>query len=169
MRTNSEKRNSKPIQESWKSGDSGRESDGSSTESEKYRCRHPQECYKCHPVGHIARYCPSTALVESAAPTETAAVTTMTSIENYWKTVTNGESPSNESWYLDCATNTHICGGQQKFEQYTECSNRAERQIRDSAGRVTGKAIGHGDVQLRIPLPRGHRNQVIVRNILYVE
>jgi hypothetical protein len=96
LRTKSSKRNSK---HSRKSG-SGSESDGSSSESEKHRRRHTQECYRCHKVGHIARYCPSTAVVQSAAPTEIAAATT-TSIEDYWMTSTGREAPSRESWYLD--------------------------------------------------------------------
>jgi len=168
-RTKSEKRSSKHSRKSRKSRDSGSESDGSSSESEKHRRRHTQECYRCHKMGHIARYCPSTAPVESGAPTETAAATTMTSIENYWMTVTNGKSPSKESWYLDCATTTHICGDRRKFERYTEYTKREERQIRDFAGSVGGKAIGHGDVRLRLRLPGGRRNEVVVRNVLHVE
>ena len=61
-----------------------------------------QEWYKFHKVRHIARYYPSTAPVESTAPTETAGaaastIITTTLIENYWMIVTNGESPSKES------------------------------------------------------------------------
>jgi hypothetical protein len=96
LRMKSEKRNSKHSRKSQKSRGSGSESDGSSSESERHRRRHTQEFYRCHKMGHIARYCPSTAPVESGAPTETAAAaaaaaTTMTttSIENYWMTVTN--------------------------------------------------------------------------------
>jgi len=180
LRTKSEKRNSK---HSRKSRGSGSESDGSSSESEKHASRRTnwrdtQECYRCHKKGHIAQYCPSTAPVKSGAPTETAAAaaaaaaaTTMTttSIENYWMTVTNGKSPSKESWYLDCATTTHICGDRRKFERYTEYTKREEREIRDFAGRVAGKAIGHGDVRLRLRLPGGRRNEVVVRNVLHVE
>jgi len=54
-------------------------------------------------MGHIARYYPSTAPVDSGAPTDAvaaalteraaAAATKTTSIENYWMTVTNRESP----------------------------------------------------------------------------
>jgi hypothetical protein len=176
-RRKSEKRNSKQTRKSRKSRDSGSESDGSSSESEKHRRRHTQECYRCHKVGHIARYCPSTAPVESVAPTETAAAaaaattTTTTSIENYWMTVTNGKSPSKESWYLDCATTSHICGDRQRFERYTEYTKREEREIRNFAGRKAGKAIGHGDVRLRLRLPGGrHRiHEVVVRNVLHVE
>jgi hypothetical protein len=171
-RTKSEKRHSKHSWKSRKSRDSGSESDGSRSENEKHAShrRDTQECYRCHKIGHIARYCPSTAPVESAAPTETAAATT-TSIENYWMTVTNGESPSKESWYLDCATTTHICGDRRKFERYTEYSKREGQEIRDFAGRVAGKAIGHGDVRLRLRLPGGrHRiHEVVVRNVWHVE
>jgi len=174
LRIKSEKRNSMHSRKSQKSRGSGSESDVSSSESENHRRRHTQECYRCHKVGHIARYCPSTAPVESGAPTETAAAaaaTTMTttSVENYWMTVTNRESPSKESWYLDCATTSPICGDRRKFEQYTEYTKRSEREISDIAGRVAGKAIGHGDVRLRLRLPGGRRNEVVVRNILYVK
>jgi len=176
LRTNNEKRNSKHSRKSQKSRGSGSESDGSSSESEKHRRRHTQECYRCHKVGHIARYCPGTAPVESGAPTETAAAaaaTTMatTSIENYWMTVTNGESSSKESWYLDCATTTHICGDRRRFQRYTEYTKREEREIRDFVGSVAGKAIGHGDVWLRLRIPGGrhHIHEVVVRNVCHVE
>jgi len=178
LRTKSEQRNSKHSRKSRKSRDSGSESDGSSSQNEKHasRRRDTQECYRCRKVGHIARYCPSTAPVESGAATETAAVaaaaaTTMTttSIENYWMTVTNRESPSKESWYLDCATTSHICGDRRKFERYTEYTKRDGREIRDFAGSVAGKAIGHGDVRLRLRLPGGRKHEVVVRNVLHVE
>jgi hypothetical protein len=117
--------------------------------------------------------------VESGAPTETVTAaaaaatttTTTTSIENYWMTVTNGKSPSKESWYLDCATTTHICGDRRKFEQYTEYTKSDGREIHDFAGMVAGKAIGRGDVRLRLRLPGGrHRiHEVVVRNVLHVE
>jgi len=161
--------------QSRKSRHSGSESDGSSSESEKHRRRNwrdAQECYRCHKVGHIARYCPSTAPVESGAPTETAAAaaaaTTTTSIENYWMTVT-GRSPEKEAWYLDCATTSHICGDRRKFERYTEYTKKEEREIGDFAGRVAGKAIGHGDVRLRLRLPGGRKHEVVVRNVLHVK
>jgi hypothetical protein len=71
---------------------------------------------------------------------------------------------------LDCATTTHICGDQRKFERYTEYPKREEREIRDFVGRVAGKAIGHGHVRLRLRLPGGrHIHEVVVRNILHVE
>jgi hypothetical protein len=169
LRTKSEKRNSKHSRKSQKSRGSGSESDGSSSESEKHRHRRTQECYRCHKVGHIARYCPSKAPMESAAPTETAAATTMTSIENYWMTVT-GRSPEKEAWYLDCATTSHICGDRRKFQRYTEYTKRDEREIHDFAGRVAGKAIGYGDVRLRLRLPGYRRNhEVVVRNVLHIE
>jgi hypothetical protein len=176
-RRKSEKRNSKQTRKSRKSRDSGSETESSNSEDEKKHrhtnWRDTQEYYRCHKVGHIARYCPSTAPVESAAPTETAAAETtmtMTSIENYWMTVT-GRSPSKESWYLDCATTSHICEDRRKFEWYTEYTKRDGREIRDFAGTVAGKAIGHGDVRLRLRLPGGrHRiHEVVVRNVLHVE
>ena len=101
LRTKIEKRNSKHSRKSRKAYDSGSESESSTSDDEKnHRRRQTQECYRCHKVGHIAWYCPSTTPVESAAPTETAAVaTTMTttSIENYSMTVT-GRSPEKEGW-----------------------------------------------------------------------
>jgi hypothetical protein len=183
LRTKSEKRNSKQTRKSLKTRGSGSESDGSSSESEKHRHRNwkdTQECYRCHKVGHIARYCPSTAPMESVAPMESAAqtetaaaaaaATTTTSIENYWMTVTNRESPSKESWYLDCATTSHICGDRRKFDRYTEYTKREEQEIRDFAGRIAGKAIGYGDVRLRLRLPGYRRNhEVVVRNVLHIE
>jgi len=172
LRTKSEMRNSKHFWKSQKSRGSGSESDGSSSESEKHLRRHTQECYRCHKVGHIARYCPSTAPVESGAPTETAAAAAMTttSIENYWMTVTNRESPSMESWYLDCATTPYICGDWQEFVQYTQYAKRDEREIHHFAGRVAGKAIRYGDVRLRLRLPEYRRNhEVVVRNVLHIE
>jgi hypothetical protein len=148
-RRKSEKWNSKYSQKSRKSRDSASGSESSNSDDEKKRRRRQtQECYRCHKVGHIARYRPSTVPVESAAPTEIAAAITTTSIENYWMTVTNGKSPSKESWYLDCATTSHICGDRERFERYTEYTKREEREIRNFAGSKAGKAIGHGDVRL---------------------
>jgi hypothetical protein len=102
LQTKNGKKNSTHSQKSQQSCGSGSQSDGCSLESVKHHCRYwkdTQECYRCHHVRQIARYCPSTAAVESRAPTETgaaaaAAATTMmtTSIENYWMTV-SGRSP----------------------------------------------------------------------------
>jgi len=172
MRTKSDKW--RQTRKSRKSHDCGSDSDGSSAVNEKHASRrtdwrNTQECYRCHKNGHIVRYCPSTAPVESAAPTRTAAGTT-TSIENYWMTVT-GRSPEKKDWSLDCATTSHVCGDWRKFEWYTEYTKREEREIGDFAGRVAGKVIGYGDVRLRIRLPGGrHRiHEVVVRNVLHVE
>jgi hypothetical protein len=149
---------------------SGSESDGSNSESEKHRHRHTQECYRCHKIGQIGRYCPSNAPVESSASTETTAATATTtiSIENHQMTVT-GRTPEKEGWYLDCATTCHICADTRKFEWYTEYTKRDGREINDFAGRVVGKAIGGGDVPLRLRLPGGRTHEVVVRNILHVE
>jgi len=169
LRMKSEKRNSK---HSRKSCGSGSESDGSSSESEKHCRRHTQECYRCHKIGHIARYCPSTALVASSAATETVAAataTTTTSIEDYWMTTTRREAPSKESWYLECVTTSHIGGDRQRFEWYTEHTKREEREIRDFAGKKAGKATRHGDVRLRLRLPGGRKHEVVVRNVLHVK
>ena len=167
LRTKNDKRNSKHYWKSQKSRDSASERDGSSSESEKHHCRHTQECYRCHKVGHIAWYYPSTAMMESAAPTETAAATMTTSIENYWMTVT-GKSPEKDGWYLDCAIITHNCEYRRKFERYMEYTKSEEWKIWDFAGSVGVEAIRHGDVWMRLGLPGGRRNEVVVRNILHV-
>ena len=153
LRTKNETRKSKQTGKSWKTRSSGSESDGSSSDNEKHASRRTdwrdsQECYRCHNVGHIARYCPSTAPVQSGALTETAAAaaTTTISIENYWMTVT-GRSPEMEGWYLECATTSHVCRDRRKFEWYTEYTKREEREAGDCAGRVAGKVIGYGDVR----------------------
>jgi hypothetical protein len=141
LQTKSVRRNQ--SRNSRKSRGSGSESDGSSLESEKHRRSHAQECYRCHQVGHIARYCPSTAPVESRAPKETVAAATTkttTSFGNYWMTVT-GRSPEKEGWYLDCAKTSLICGDQRKFKRCTEYTKRDGREIRDFAGSIAAKAI----------------------------
>jgi hypothetical protein len=100
LRTKTEKQNSKQTRKSWKSYGTGSESESRNPEDEKkhrrMNWRYTQECNRCRKVGHISLYCPSTAWVERAALTETAAAVT-TSIENYWMTVRSGESPSKES------------------------------------------------------------------------
>ena len=113
----------------------------------------------------------SGALTETAAAAAAAATTTTTTpIENYWMTVTNRESPSKESWYLDCATTSHICGDRRKFERDTVYTKMDEREIHDFAGRVAGKAIGYGDMRLRLRLPGKRRNhEVVLRNVLHIE
>ena len=150
LRMKSEKRNSK-TRKSRKTRDSGSESDGSSSESEKHRHRNwrdTQECNRCHQVEHIARYCSSTAPVQSSAATESAAAAAaMTlSIEDYGMTTTGSEAPLKESWYIYCATTSHICGDRQRFKHYTKFSKRVEREIRNVTRRVAGKAIVHGYV-----------------------
>jgi hypothetical protein len=88
----------RPTLESRKTRDSLSERNRSSAENKKHvncgtKWRDTQECYRCHKVGHIARYCPSTAQVEITAQKVTAAApaaaTTRTSMENYWISVTN--------------------------------------------------------------------------------
>jgi hypothetical protein len=61
-----------------------------------------------------------------------------------------------------------MCADQRKFEQYTNCSFREESEICECAAGVAGKHIGHGDVRLRLWLPGGRRNEVVVRNVLHV-
>jgi hypothetical protein len=149
--TKSEKRNSKQTRKSQKSGGGGSVSDGSRSESEKDRHRNwrdTQECYRCHQVEHIARYCSSTAPVQSSAATESAAAAAaMTlSIEDYGMTTTGREAPLKESWYIYCAATSHIRGDRQTFKHYTKFSKRVVREIRNVTGRVAGKAIVHGYV-----------------------
>jgi len=93
-----------------------------------------------------------------------------TSIENYWITGRNKESPSKECWYFDCVTTSHICGDRQEFVRYTQYAKSDERDIHNIGGRVAGKAIGYGDVRLRLRLPGYRQNhEVVVRNVLHVE
>jgi hypothetical protein len=84
-------------------------------------------------------------------------------------TVTNGKSPSNDSWYFHCVTATHICGDQQWFEQYIEHTNREEREICDCTTSKVGKATRHGDLRMRLRLPRGKKLEVAVRNVLPIK
>jgi hypothetical protein len=121
-RTKSEKRSSKHSRKSLKSCHCDSQGNGSSSESQNHRRRNwtdTQECSRSHQVGHIARYCPSTAPVVSGGPTEAApvaaAAATMvmtTPIENNWLTVTC-KSPEQEGCDLDCATTSNVCGDQQ--------------------------------------------------------
>jgi len=86
LRTESHKR-----KQSRKTRDrNGSEGDGSSSEDEKHASRRTnwrdiQVCYRCHKIGHIAQYCPSTAPEEREETVAAAAATTatMTSIEKY--------------------------------------------------------------------------------------
>jgi hypothetical protein len=86
-------------------------------------------------------------------------------------TTTGREAPSKESWYLDCATTSPICGNRQTFERYTQYTKREGQDICDFGGTVAGKAIGHGDGRLRFQLPAGRYriHEVIVRNVLHGE
>jgi len=117
-------------------------------------------CFDCHKEGHKVWNCPSMKRGDppvTKESTETAAMddtitaarvsAEMTTIENYWVTDTGGKTaPSKESWYLDCASTSHICGDRRKFARYTGFNKKDEREIRDFAGRVGGKAIGRGDI-----------------------
>ena len=124
-------------------------------------------------MGHIAWYCPSTAPVGSTALTETPAVaSTMrrTASGNYWRTVTNWESPLKESWCLDCATTTHNWGDRETCPQGAEYTMRDERVIHDFARSITGKAIWYGDVPFRLWVSEYHHNfDVILQNVLYID
>ena len=65
----------------------------------------------------------------------------------------------------------HICGERKQIVRYTEYGKSEEREISVFTGRVAGKAIGYGDVQLRIWQPSRQRTSkvVVVRNVLHVE
>jgi hypothetical protein len=93
-----------------------------------------------------------------------------TTIKNYRVTDTGGRTaPSKESWYLDCASTSHICGDRRKFVRYTGFTKKDEREIRDFAGRVVGKAVGQGDVRLKFHLPGNSEHEVVVRDVLHVK
>jgi len=110
-------------------------------------------CFYCHKEGHKVWNCPSMKRGDPAVTkesTETAAkddtITTARvsakTIENYWVTDTGRKTvPSKESWYLDCASTSHICGDRRKFVWYTGFTKKDEREIRDFARMVAGKAI----------------------------
>jgi len=139
-------------------------------------------CFYCHKEGHKVWNCPSMKRgdppvtkesTETAAKDDTITAVSVSAetIKNYWVTTTGGKpAPSKESWYLDCASTSHICGDRRKFARYTEFTKKDEREIRDFAGRVAGKAIGQGDVRLRFRLPGGRDriNEVVVRDVLHV-
>jgi hypothetical protein len=85
-------------------------------------------------------------------------------------TVTNRESPSKDSWYIDYATTSHIFGDWQQFIQYLQYAKSDEREIHHIAGMVAGKAIRYGDLRFRLRLPRYCRNhEVVVRNVLHLD
>jgi hypothetical protein len=91
-----------------------------------------------------------------------------TPIENYWVTDTGGKTaPSKESWYLDCSSASHICGDRRKFVRYRGFTKKDEREIRDFAVRVAGKAVGQGDVRLKFCLPGNREHEVVVRDVLH--
>ena len=167
---------------SWK----GHESDENQVRKGNPTCCH------CHKEGHMVWNCQSMQCGESPVrkvSTETAAKTRdgtintardsaemTTTIKNYWVTDTGGKTaPSKESSYWDCDTTSHICADRRKFTRYTGFTKKDEGEIRDSAEKVAGKAIGQGDVRLRLRLPgscthRGHRiHEVVVRDVLHVE
>jgi len=81
-----------------------------------------------------------------------------------------GRSPEKKAWYLDCPTMSHISRDQQEFVRYMQYGKSDVREIHNFAGWVTGKAIGYGDVWLRLQL-RGYRqnHEVVVRNLLHIE
>jgi len=164
---------------SWKGGESD--------EDQGDRKSQPT-CFYCHQEGHKVWNCPSMKRGDPPVTQERTEIPAkddsinaarvsaeMTTIENHWVTDTGGKTaPSKESWYLDCASTSHICGDRRKFARYTEFTKKDEREIHDFAGTVAGKAIGQGDVRLRLRLPGsrthgGHRiHEVVVRDVLDV-
>ena len=143
-------------------------------------------CFYCHKEGHKVWNCPSMKRGDSPATQESTGMPAkddsitaarvsaeMTTIENYWVTDTTGgkTAPSKESWYLHCASTSHVCGDRRKIVRYTGFTKKDAREIRDFAGKVAGKAIGQGDVRLRFRLPGGRDriNEVVVRDVLHVE
>ena len=145
-------------------------------------------CVNCHQEGHQVWNCPSmtrgdlpvsqeNTVLPAKDDCNTAArvLAEMTRIESYWVTDTGGKlAPSKESGYLDCASTSHMCGDRRRFAWYTGFTRIDEREIRDFAGKVAGKAIGQGDVQLRLRLPGScthgghHINELVVRDVLHV-
>lgn len=83
--------------------------------------------------------------------------------------VTNGECTWKERWNLDCATTSHIHGDRQICEPYMEYTKWDGQEICDFASTKAGKAMGHGDVQLRLQLPGGRKHKVVVRNFLHAK
>jgi len=163
----------------------GRKS-GNGDESDEDRKGNPT-CFYCHKEGHKVWNCPSMkhgdppvtkVSTETTAKATDEAITTTrdaaemtTSIDNYWVTDTGGKTaPSKESWYLDCASTSHIDGDRRKFAGYTGFTKKDEREIRDFVRMVAGQAIGHGDVRLSFRLPGYRRvNEVVVTDALTVE
>jgi len=136
----------------------------------------------CHKEGHKIWNCQSMKRGEppvTKKSTETAAkakdntITTasveMTTIENYWVTDTGRiTAPSKDSWYLNCASTTHLGGDHRKFVRYTEFTTMDKREIHNFAGRAAGKAVEQGGVQLKFRLPGNHEHEVVVRDVLHV-
>jgi hypothetical protein len=142
-------------------------------------------CFYCHTEGHNVWNCPSMKRGDSPVTkesTETAAkakddtITTRdsaeitTTIANYWVTDTGRKmAPSKVSWNLDCASTSHICEDRRKSARYTGFTKKDEREIRDFAGRVAGKAVGQGDVRLKFHLPGNREHEVVLRDVLHVD
>ena len=155
-----------------------------SGEDQGTRKGHPT-CFYCHEKGQKVWNCPS---VKRSDPpvtnesTETAAkakddtitaardsVEMRTTIENYWVAERGGKTaPSKESWYLDCASTSQVCGDRRKFARYMGFTKQDEWEIRDFARRVAGQAVGQGDVQLKFRLPGNREHEVVVRDVLHV-
>ena len=74
-------------------------------------------------------------------------------------------------WFVDGGCTAHICGELKQFIRYTEFRKSEEREISDFTGRAAGKAIGYGDVRLRLRQPGRRRTSkiVVVRRVLHIE
>jgi len=155
--------------------DNGSESDSSNSDKEKKHChinwRDTQECYIIHQLGNIWQYRPSTAPTESSARTETApaAAITRISIVHYWMTTNVRDDPSEEWQNVYCTIMSHSYREGQKFTWHMKYMMGEEFDISAFGGSVTGKAKEHGDVRWRLQLHGGHRNEMVVRNVLRVD
>ena len=89
-------------------------------------CKGKPTCCYCHMEGHMVWNCQSMKRGEPPVPKERTETTAngnddtitardwleiTTTIEKYCVTDTGGKAPpANESWYLDWASSSHICG-----------------------------------------------------------
>jgi hypothetical protein len=84
LRIKSGKQNWRQTDQTWTSRERSIENDGIRLESQKHGCRHLQECYRRSKLGHIVRYCSSSALVKCTALKESAITTIMIKDISWW-------------------------------------------------------------------------------------